>query len=79
MFNSEEFQKNVKAIADNIPDQMKTTIGGNMNWIVSQTFIKYFQPRLEALEHRIEELENEEKFKGHEDATTKATLWRRKE
>jgi hypothetical protein len=57
MFSLEEFQKQVKAIADNIPDQFKSTIGGHMHWIVSQTFIIHIQPKLEALEARLHTLE----------------------
>lgn len=60
---TEEFQRYIKAIADNVPDHMKSTIGGNMNWIVSQAFILHFQPKLAELEARIKELEyaNEER------------------
>ncbi len=62
MFSIEEFQKNIKAIADNVPEQFKSTLGGNIHWTISQAFVLHFQPRLEALEARLEELEN-----GHEE------------
>ena len=57
MFNPEDFQLNIKAIADNVPDRFKSTLQGNMHYIVSQTVITYIQPKLEALEARLEELE----------------------
>lgn len=60
MYSVEELQANIKAIADNVPDRFKTTIGGNMHWIITQAFVLHFQPLIEALEMRIKELENEE-------------------
>lgn len=62
-FLAEEFQKNIKAIVDNVPDHLKTGIGGVIYWSIAQAFILHFQPKLAELEARIKELEyaNEER------------------
>lgn len=83
MFNTVEFQKNIKAIADNVPDQFKSTLGGNIHWTISQAFVLHFQPRLEALEARIEELENGnekrglQESQGNEESQTKTARCRK--
>lgn len=58
MYNTEDLQKYIKAIADNTPDHFKSTIGGIMHWTISQAFLLHFLPKLAELEARIEELEN---------------------
>lgn len=64
MFDQEQFKLNIRAIADNVPEHFRSTIGGCMHWIISEAFIQHFQPRLEALEARIKELEDGNEERG---------------
>jgi BMFP domain-containing protein YqiC len=64
MFDNEEFQKKIKAISDNVPDNFKTGIGGVIHWTISQALILYVNPRLAELEARVEELENANETRG---------------
>jgi hypothetical protein len=80
----EDFQTKIKAIADNTPDQFKSTINGCMHWIVSQAFLQYFLPKLTELEDRIKELEDGNEERGLQESqgnseTNLKTTRRRKE